>query len=138
MPYNRISPRSAISNARQGQNAERMVAYISELGRLEGIAKRSSWDGFAVAITATARGREKLTSTLTWLGNRDELGFDEDRRNERIVPRISQVILSMGGGTEHVARITDLSISGAAVRHRPYCRLDARSASVKRPPRTSG
>ncbi len=93
---------------------DRIIAYLEHLGRIEGIAVRTTLEGFAMTITATSRKREKFTAQLTWLANRDELGLPEDRRHERIVPRNPRAVLTLEDGTEHVVRIIDISLSGAA------------------------
>lgn len=93
---------------------ERVIVYLEHLGRIEGIAVRTTMEGFAMTITATSRKREKFTAQLTWLANRDELGLPEDRRHERIVPRNPRAILTLDDGVEHVVRIIDISLSGTA------------------------
>lgn len=93
---------------------ERVIVYLEHLGRIEGVAVRTTMEGFAMTITATSRKREKFTAQLTWLANRDELGLPEDRRHERIVPRNPRAILTLEDGTEHVIRIIDISLSGTA------------------------
>lgn len=93
---------------------ERVIVYLEHLGRIEGIAVRTTMEGFAMTITATSRKREKFTAQLTWLANRDELGLPEDRRHERIVPRNPRAILTLEDGAEHVVRIIDISLSGTA------------------------
>jgi hypothetical protein len=93
---------------------DRVIVYLEHLGRIEGVAVRTTMEGFAMTITATSRKREKFTAQLTWLANRDELGLPEDRRHERIVPRNPRCILTMEDGAEHVVRIIDISLSGAA------------------------
>ena len=67
-----------------------------------------------MTITATSRKREKFTAQLTWLANREELGLPEDRRHERIVPRNPRSTLVMEDGAEHIVRVIDISLSGAA------------------------
>lgn len=93
---------------------ERVIVYLEHLGRIEGIAVRTTMEGFAMTITATSRKREKFTAQLTWLANRDELGLPEDRRHERIVPRNPRAVLTLDDGAEHVVRLIDISLSGAA------------------------
>lgn len=93
---------------------ERVIVYLEHLGRIEGVAVRTTMEGFAMTITATSRKREKFTAQLTWLANRDELGLPEDRRHERIVPRNPRAILTLDDGVEHVVRIIDISLSGTA------------------------
>ncbi len=93
---------------------DRVIVYLEHLGRIEGVAVRTTMEGFAMTITATSRKREKFTAQLTWLANREELGLPEDRRHERIVPRNPRSVLTLDSGAEHVVRIIDISLSGAA------------------------
>ncbi len=93
---------------------ERIIAYIEHLGRIEGTCVRTTMEGFAMTITASSRKREKFTAQLTWLANREELGLPEDRRHERVVPRNPRAVVTMDDGTEHVVRLLDISLSGAA------------------------
>ncbi|MFN3674006.1 MAG: PilZ domain-containing protein [Bosea sp. (in: a-proteobacteria)] len=93
---------------------ERVIVYLEHLGRIEGVAVRTTMEGFAMTITATSRKREKFTAQLTWLANREELGLPEDRRHERVVPRNPRSILTLDSGAQHVVRVIDISLSGAA------------------------
>ncbi|MFJ5370820.1 PilZ domain-containing protein [Bosea sp. CER48] len=102
---------AAPAKARPG---ERVIAYLDHLGRIEGTCVRTTMEGFAMTITATSRKREKFTAQLTWLANREELGLPEDRRYDRVVPRNPRSILTLEDESEHVARIIDISLSGAA------------------------
>jgi hypothetical protein len=94
---------------------DRVIVYLEHLGRIEGVAVRTTMEGFAMTITATSRKREKFTAQLTWLANREELGLPEDRRHERIVPRNPRSVLTLEDGQEHVVRVIDISLSGAAM-----------------------
>jgi len=93
---------------------DRVIVYLEHLGRIEGMAVRTTPDGFAMTITATSRKREKFTAQLTWLANRDELGLPEDRRHERVVPRNPRCVVTLEDGSEHAVRLIDFSLSGAA------------------------
>ena len=93
---------------------DRVIVYLEHLGRIEGIAVRTTMEGFAMTITATSRKREKFTAQLTWLANRHELGLPEDRRHERVVPRNPRSILTLDSGAEHAVRVIDISLSGTA------------------------
>ena len=53
---------------------ERIVAYLENLGRLEGVVARLFQGGFAVEIKASAQKRERIANLLTWYINRDRLG----------------------------------------------------------------
>lgn len=104
-----------ISCVGQPRVGERVIAYIDHLGRLEGQALQLTDTGFVMSVTATDRKREKLAAQLTWLANRHELGLPEDRRHDRLSPRITRAELTLEDGTHHPCRLVDLSLSGAAI-----------------------
>ena len=105
----------------KGEIGERVVVYLEHLGRIEGEIARHTPKGFAICIHAAARKRDKLASQLTWLANRTTLGLPEDRRHERITPRILSTVIRLDNGRELPARIIDISMSGAAIAmdHKP-------------------
>ncbi|MDO1583727.1 PilZ domain-containing protein [Rhizobium oryzicola] len=94
---------------------ERIIAYIDQLGRIEGHVLQKRHDGFLMSINATDRKREKLAAQLTWLANRHELGLPEDRRHDRLTPRVTRAELTLEDGRRYSCRLLDLSLSGAAV-----------------------
>jgi len=98
-----------------GQPGERVIAYVDHLGRLEGKIARLIDNGFAVAISATLRKRDKLAAQLTWLANRQILNLPEDRRHGRFTPKNPMARLILPNGNNIGCRIIDLSQSGAAV-----------------------
>jgi hypothetical protein len=98
-----------------GKAGERVIAYIDNIGRLEGSIVRQFQNGFAMTIAATPRKRDKLASQLTWLANRHVLGLPEDRRHGRVVPRDPVSTLALPDGSTLSCRIVDMSLSGAAV-----------------------
>lgn len=117
-----ISPGGTIIVAAvRGAIGERVVAYLEQIGRVEGLITRHLDNGFAMSIVATFRKRDKIASQLTWLANREALGLPEDRRHERIVPANSAAVLRNESGREMQVRLIDVSLSGAALslEHRP-------------------
>ena len=94
---------------------ERVIAYIDQLGRIEGNVLQKRHDGFLMSINATDRKREKLAAQLTWLANRHELGLPEDRRHDRLTPRVTRAELTLEDGRRYLCRLLDLSLSGAAL-----------------------
>ena len=98
-----------------GQVAERVIAYVDHVGRLEGVIARHFENGFAMTIAATTRKRDKLAAQLTWLANRHILGLPEDRRHGRITPRNPAGRLILANGINVACRVIDISQSGAAV-----------------------
>jgi hypothetical protein len=98
-----------------GQPQERVVAYLDQIGRIEGTIVRHVPHGFAMTLAATARKRDKLAAQLTWLANRHILGLADDRRYDRIVPRNARTELVLPDGTSHPCRVLDISLIGASV-----------------------
>ncbi len=111
-----ISPGGAMLIAPvRGGIGERVVVYLEHLGRVDGQITRHIQNGFAFAFSATFRKRDKLASQLTWLANRQSLGLPEDRRHERVAPRVKEIVIRLESGREIPARIIDVSLSGAAL-----------------------
>jgi PilZ domain len=96
---------------------ERIVAYLDNIGGIEGVVARTSQDGFALRIAATQHKREKIAAQITWLINRCELEGMDARRpgHERITSTEKKTILRMYSGEEVEVRLQELSISGASV-----------------------
>ncbi len=98
----------------RGAIHERIICYIDQIGRIEGVVARLFENGFALSLNVPLTKREKLADQLTWLGNRHALGMPEDRRHERVSPRNPRSTLTMPGGREFPVKLIDVSISGAA------------------------
>jgi hypothetical protein len=92
---------------------ERVVAYLDNFGRLEGIVARTIEGGFAVELQASAQKRERIANLLTWYANL-EIGAEE-RQHERVTPRIAAQKLILPNGDVHDCRVLDVSLSGASI-----------------------
>ena len=111
-----MSPGSmALMTPHLGRIGERIVAYVDHIGRVEGVVLRLLDGGFAMSVNATERRRDKLAAKLTWLANRHVLNLPEDRRHERIVPKLRNTEIRLEDGRRYPTRIIDLSLSGAAI-----------------------
>ena len=97
------------------QPNERIVAYLNQIGRVEGRVARIFPGGFAIQMNVPPAKRDKLATQLAWLANRQALGLPEDRRHERIAPRDRYTILQLPNGREYTATLIDISMSGAAL-----------------------
>jgi PilZ domain-containing protein len=97
------------------RDGERIVAYLDNLGRLEGVVVRCFEGGFAMRILASLHKRERIANLLTWLTNQKALGLGEERKHERVVPRINASKLILPNGDVHNCRVIDVSLSGASV-----------------------
>lgn len=95
---------------------QRVILYLDEIGRIEGVARRINGSSFAMTITASSSSREELTARLIWLVNRGELALDDDRGDRRIALRNRQGELRLADGRTLPVQILDLSCTGAAVR----------------------
>jgi hypothetical protein len=105
----------AIAAPAPGVIGERVIIYLDQIGRIEGKVVRLLPNGFAVNLSATVRKRDKLAAQLTWLANRSILGLPEDRRHDRIQPRIARTVITLPDGRKVVARLIDASTSGAGI-----------------------
>ncbi len=106
---------AALMTPVSGALGERVVAYLDHIGRIEGEITRHFDGGFAMSVNATARKRDKLAAQLTWLANRGVLNLPEDRRHERMTPRVPFSNVVLPDGKELRCRIIDVSMSGAAI-----------------------
>jgi hypothetical protein len=97
------------------QPGERIVAYLNQIGRVEGRVTQIFTRGFAIQMNVPPAKRNKLATQLAWLANRQSLGLPQDRRHERIAPRDRYTILKLANGREYTATVIDLSTSGAAL-----------------------
>jgi hypothetical protein len=95
--------------------ADKVIVYLDQIGRVEGTVARHLENGFALALAVPLLKREKLADQLTWLANRHALGMPEDRRHERIQPRLTRTTVRLPDGASAPGKVVDLSISGASV-----------------------
>jgi c-di-GMP-binding flagellar brake protein YcgR len=98
-----------------GNLGERVIIYLDQIGRIEGIVARHFKDGFAIQLSATIRKRDKLAAQLTWLANRSILGLPEDRRHGRYTPRNPRTVVTLDNGEQLVSRLIDVSNSGCSI-----------------------
>jgi len=97
------------------QMGERIVAYLNQIGRVEGRVTRILPTGFTIEINVPLAKRDKLVAQLTWLAKRQALGLSDDRRHDRIAPRDRYTLLRLPNGREYTATLLDISVSGAAL-----------------------
>jgi PilZ domain len=96
---------------------ERIVAYMDQIGGIEGTVTRVEGELFVLRISATQHKREKLAGHITWLINRGELEGMDARRSghERLAIGNKGSILHLGADHAVEVSIIDVSISGASV-----------------------
>lgn len=94
---------------------ENVVAYVDELGSIEGTVARHLSDGFAIQLKATQHKREKLAARITWLINRHELGQGEERGHARLIPTKNSNQLRLSDDVAFQVTLLDVSLSGANI-----------------------
>lgn len=104
----------AFSALQSVEIGEKIIAYVAEIGRVQGAVRRLYPDGFAIAMSLPPLKREKLADQLTWIANRQDLGMSEDRIHERIQLHNPHCTLTLADGREMMCKIIDISRSGAA------------------------
>lgn len=98
-----------------GNPGERIIIYLDHLGRVEGTITELMEGGFVMELVSSSRKRDRLAAQLTWLANKDLLNLPEDRRHERVVPDMRHSSILLEDGRRYNCKITDISLSGAAV-----------------------
>lgn len=93
---------------------EKIIVYLELIGGLEGEVVRLTADGFGMSFRVTLRKREQIADQLTWLINREHLGDDGRRGDERIRPRLTDYTLSAEDG-DMAVKLLDVSRSGVAI-----------------------
>jgi PilZ domain len=92
-----------------------VVAYIEELGRVEGVSADAIVGGFVVNFTATGARHDRLVSKIDWLLKR-EIGGAENRRHPRYEPREKVSQITLPDGRVYPCEVIDISVSGAAIK----------------------
>lgn len=109
----------AIRGPLAGDLGERVVAYIEQLGRIEGVIVRRAPDDewFALDLRAPLSRLQKLANKIDWLARRQAGEATERRRFERFdqEDERERTTLQLSDGQEFVARLIDVSTGGAAL-----------------------
>jgi hypothetical protein len=107
----------AIRGPIAGNLGERVVAYVEELGRIEGVIVRRSADAgwFALDLRVPSHKVHKLAAKIDWLVRRQAEGLPERRRYERYDQDQEQTTLQLADGREFAAALLDSSTGGAAL-----------------------
>jgi hypothetical protein len=98
-----------------GKVGEKVIAYLDNIGRIEGTLQTQIDGGFTMDVIASPRKRDKMAAQLTWLANKDILDLPEDRRHERVVPDNRHSTVVLDDGRRYNCKIIDISLSGAAI-----------------------
>ncbi len=105
----------ALSGFIRGNLGEKVIAYIDEIGRIEGTIVRHLEKGFAIAFTPSPAKRERLVDRLTWLMNKNVVEENDARQFTRHMPNLSETKFVLPDGRTYPCRIIDMSINGASI-----------------------
>jgi hypothetical protein len=111
-----VSPAGvAIIGLVKGRVGERVVAYIDQLGRIEGKVARQFDASFALQMEAALPKRERLAQKIAWLVERRKSGERDNRTYQRLFPRDCRTTLTTPDGKEQLAALIDVAVPGAAI-----------------------
>jgi hypothetical protein len=91
-----------------------LVAYIQDVGRVEGRVIGAVPGGIRVAFQLSSTRRQRLESRLKW--SQRSGGTADQRRHERFVPKDNKSHITLPDGRVYACEVIDISLSGAAVR----------------------
>jgi hypothetical protein len=97
------------------EKGEKIVAYFDHIGALEGHVVRRYEGGFAMSLAVTPARLEKLEQRLEELISRGPTSPGNERRQEIRRAANDKSLLTLVDGSVHECRISDISITGAAV-----------------------
>ena len=98
-----------------GEIGERAIVNIDQFGKLEGRIARTFVGGFLVEIIAPKSERIKLASKIEWYEKHKNHDAENQRRNDRIVPKDPYSTLIFADGTTIECLVKDVSATGVAV-----------------------
>ena len=124
----------AIRGPLAGDLGERVVAYVQELGRIEGVIVRRSVDAewFAIDLRVPSNKLHKLGKRIDWLVRQQSEGLPERRSYARFDQDQEQTTLQLPDGREFAAGLIDVSTGGAALEVDVAPRVGAAVAVGKR------
>ncbi len=107
----------AIRGPLAGDLGERVVAYVEDLGRIEGVIVRRSADSewFALDLRVPSHKMHKLAKRIDWLVRRQTEGSPERRSFARFDQEQEQTTLQLSDGREFEAGLIDVSTGGVAL-----------------------
>lgn len=98
------------------EKGAQIVAYIDEIGRVEGISGEPVMGGFRVAFSHTGQRRERFASRLAGRAAKNMTAGTDLRRHVRYAPAESRSHITLPDGRVYPCEILDISLSGAAVK----------------------
>jgi len=112
-----MTPHSATFTCEQAPRVgEHIIAYIEEIGRVEGDVSTAGNGEFDLEFTVPESKRNKIAAKLNWLEAKARDDAAENRRHSRHEPNAADTILTMPDGRRYACEILDMSLSGASLK----------------------
>ncbi len=89
-----------------------VIAYLDDIGRVDGTMEKTVDEGFYVAFNLTGRRRERMERRLEWFEQSDP----EERRDDRYAPKDKTSQITLHDGREYSCEVIDISVSGASIK----------------------
>ena len=96
-------------------NDIKVVAYIDEIGRVEGRVIAQFNGGIALEFITNESRRKRLKEKLTYLDDNDRQAASQ-RRHARFEPKDNKSHITMPDGRIYKCEVIDISLSGAALK----------------------
>ena len=93
-----------------------IVAYLDEIGRVEGLTCEAVQGGFRVVFSHTGQRKERFASRLSGRPAKNTTAGTDLRRHARYAPTDTQSHITLPDGRTYACEILDISLSGAAVK----------------------
>ena len=95
---------------------EHIVAYVDDIGRLEGVVSETRDEGFELRLTMGPAALGRLAKKIEWVQAKARGEGVEKRRYERYKPRDGKSHIILSDGRSYPCEVIDISVSGASVR----------------------
>jgi hypothetical protein len=93
-----------------------IVAYLDEIGRVEGASGEVVPGGFRIVFSHTGQRKERFASRLSGRSGKNTTAGTDLRRYARHAPADTQSHITLPDGRVYPCEILDISLSGAAVK----------------------
>lgn len=109
---------TALLTEQRPRPGSKIIVYIQDIGRVEGVVVREQPHGFSVDFTSSMAKRDRIADKLTWLSNKARLGLMEDDHGLNGI-KGQEAELLLPDGTHQECRVVALSLNGASIQIAP-------------------
>ncbi len=107
---------AVFTTAAAPEAATQIVAYIDEIGRVEGMSGDAVQGGFRIIFSHQGQRRERFANRLAGRAGKNTTAGTDLRRHARYSPEDGQSYIALPDGRVYPCEILDISLSGAAVK----------------------